>query len=166
MPVLPFLMLMFAPADTPLLPMDEWVHDWEVQRDFTLAVADKMPTEFYNFKATPEEMGFGGMMLHLAAAIRFRFEQVSGVKPEIDLQASKKDDVLRIVRESFDYAIRVLPKIPAERLARSYQVDWEGRKECIGRQILLAMFAHTAHHRAQLEVYLRLKGIVPPAYTF
>jgi uncharacterized damage-inducible protein DinB len=41
-----------------------------------------------------------------------------------------------------------------------------GRKDCIGRQILLGMFAHTAHHRAQLEVYLRLKGIVPPAYTF
>jgi uncharacterized damage-inducible protein DinB len=45
-------------------------------------------------------------------------------------------------------------------------VNWEGRKEANGRQIALAMLVHTAHHRAQLEVYLRLKGIEPPVYTF
>jgi uncharacterized damage-inducible protein DinB len=157
---------MFAPADASLLTIDEWVHDWEVQRDFTLAVIAKMAADSFNFRATPEEMGFAGMALHLAGALRLRFEQVSGVKCEVDTKASSKDDVLRIVRDSFDYAIRVLPKIPAERLERSYQVDWEGRKECIGRQIILAMLVHTAHHRAQLEVYLRLKGIAPPVYTF
>ena len=27
-------------------------------------------------------------------------------------------------------------------------------------------FTHTAHHRGQAEVYLRLKGITPPEYTF
>jgi uncharacterized damage-inducible protein DinB len=165
--MLPFLLMLFAPADNFLPTLDEWVHDWEVQRDFTLAVAQKMPAEFYNFKATPEEMGFGGMMLHLAGAVTLRLEQVSGVKPEISIKQPKsKEDVLQIVKESFDYAIRVIPKIPAERLSRDYQVDWEGRKMANGRQIILAMFTHTAHHRAQLEVYLRLKGIAPPLYTF
>src|SRR5262249_34151294 len=147
--MLPLLLLMFAPADH-LPTLEEWTHDWEVQRDFTLAVAQKMPDDYYNFRATPEEMSFGQMTVHIAAALRFRFEQVSGVNPEISIaQPKTKEDVLKIVRESFDYAIRVLPKIPADRLAREYEVDWEGRKTAIGRQILLAMMLHTAHHHAQ-----------------
>ena len=35
-----------------------------------------------------------------------------------------------------------------------------------GRAMILNMFVHTAHHRAQCEVYLRVKGIKPPDYTF
>jgi uncharacterized damage-inducible protein DinB len=166
MQFLPLLLLAFAPADAPLLTMDEWVRNWEVSRDFTLAVAQKMPADQYTFRATTEEMSFGTMSVHIANAIIFRFEQVSGVKSEINTKANNKDDVLRIVKESFDYAIRVLPKISPERMQQSFVVDWEGRKEAIGRQIVLAMFVHTAHHRAQLEVYLRLKGIAPPTYTF
>jgi len=55
--MLPVFLLMLSPADTSPLPtMAEWVHDWEIQRDFTLAVAEKMPAKDYGFKATPEEI--------------------------------------------------------------------------------------------------------------
>jgi uncharacterized damage-inducible protein DinB len=163
--MLPLLFLLLD--TTPLPSTQEWVHDWEIQREFTLAVAEKMPAAQYNFKATPEEMEFGRMMVHLANAIAFRFEQISGEKARIVTEPPyDKPTVLKFVRESFDYVIRVLPKIPEDRLAASYEVNWEGRKEATGRQIALAMFVHTAHHRAQLEVYLRLKGIEPPVYTF
>jgi uncharacterized damage-inducible protein DinB len=33
-----------------------------------------------------------------------------------------------------------------------------------GRDILLAMYIHVAHHRGQAEIYLRDKGIRPPGY--
>ena len=33
-----------------------------------------------------------------------------------------------------------------------------------GRELLLAMFVHVAHHRGQAEIYLRNNGIVPPQY--
>lgn len=33
-----------------------------------------------------------------------------------------------------------------------------------GREILLAMYVHVAHHRGQAEIYLRDKGIKPPSY--
>jgi uncharacterized damage-inducible protein DinB len=31
--------------------------------------------------------------------------------------------------------------------------------------MVVAYFTHTAHHRAQAEVYLRVKGIQPPNYV-
>lgn len=33
-----------------------------------------------------------------------------------------------------------------------------------GREVLLAMYIHVAHHRGQAEIYLRDKGIRPPGY--
>jgi uncharacterized damage-inducible protein DinB len=165
--MLPLFLLLLAPDATPLPTLSEWVHDWEIQRDFTLAVAEKMPAQDYAFKATPEEMEFGRMMIHLANAIAYNFQKISDEKARIITDPPyDKPTVVKFVRESFDYVIRVLPKIPEDRLAANYEVNWEGRKEANGRQIALAMFAHTAHHRAQLEVYLRLKGIEPPLYTF
>jgi uncharacterized damage-inducible protein DinB len=33
-----------------------------------------------------------------------------------------------------------------------------------GKEVLLAMYVHVAHHRGQAEIYLRDKGIKPPGY--
>jgi uncharacterized damage-inducible protein DinB len=63
--------------------------------------------------------------------------------------------------------LAVLPTPTGEQLAKTkFKVDWEGRPEVNGRDMIMNMFVHVAHHRAQCEVYLRLKGIAPPTYTF
>ncbi len=164
--MLPLLLLLFAPADH-FPTFQEWIHDWEVQRDFTLAVADKMPAEWYSFKASPEEMAFGTMVVHIAASLGGNVQTISGTTAQItNRQPKTKEEVLKTTREWFDYSIREISKLSSEQLAKEYEVNWEGRKTTTGRQMLLNMFAHTAHHRGQLEVYLRLKGIAPPFYTF
>jgi uncharacterized damage-inducible protein DinB len=149
------------------IPLPENPHTWEIQRDFTLAVAEKMPAKDYAYAATPEEMGFGRMLVHLGNALGYNFEKISGEKARLITDPPyDKPTVIKFVRESFDYVIRVLPKIPADRLDATYDLNWEGRKQATAREIILGMLVHTAHHRAQLEVYLRLKGIEPPPYTF
>ena len=73
------------------------------------------------------------------------------------------------LNQSFDYVLQVLPGITDEQLSKArFKVDFEGRPspEINGRDMIMNMFIHVAHHRAQCEVYLRLKGIEPPAYTF
>jgi len=61
----------------------------------------------------------------------------------------------------------VLPGITAEQLKHTWHIpSWTGRNDPDGRAMILNMFVHTAHHRAQCEVYLRVKGIKPPSYTF
>ncbi|MBK5294063.1 MAG: hypothetical protein JJE04_20600 [Acidobacteriia bacterium] len=39
---------------------------WQVSKEFTLAVAEAMPAEGYDFKPHPEEMSFGKLMIHIA----------------------------------------------------------------------------------------------------
>ena len=158
-------------ADTPpVLPVDEFVKDWQISKQFTLEVAEKMPESDYGFKATPAEMSFGGLMVHIADSSVYRFWQLSGAKPpykpaQEEAKLSKAEILDRLVK-SFDYVIQVLPTLTPDQWDKSMKVDWKGRPEATGRQMALNMFVHVAHHRAQAEVYLRLKGIAPPTYTF
>lgn len=155
-----------------VLDMPEFVRDWQISKQFTLDVADAMPTEFYSFKPNPEEMSFGEQMIHIAGANVFRFNQLTGIKPPFVFDpakppASDKQNVLKLLEQSFDYVLDVLPKITPEQLQRTWHIpSWKGRNDPDGRAMVLNMFVHTAHHRAQCEVYLRAKGIKPPDYTF
>jgi uncharacterized damage-inducible protein DinB len=155
-----------------VLDMTEFVRDWQISKQFTIDVANAMPAELYNFKPNPEEMSFGEQMIHIAGSNIFRFNQITGIKPPFVFDpakplASDKQSALKLLEQSFDYVIDVLPKITAEQLQRTWHIpSWKGRNDPDGRAMVLNMFVHTAHHRAQCEVYLRAKGIKPPDYTF
>lgn len=165
------ILLLFAAlalrAQTPLLTSQEWIENWRVQRDFTLAVAEKMPAADFLFRPAAPQQSFGAQMGHIAGSLIVRFEQISETKSGIEPpKTGDKDRIIRFLRESFDYVLATIPKLKPEQLTRMHKVDWQGRPEANGRQIMLNMFVHLAHHRAQCEVYLRLKGIEPPYYTF
>jgi uncharacterized damage-inducible protein DinB len=155
-----------------VLDLKEFAHDWEISRQFTLEVANAMPAEFYDFKPNPEEMAFGEQMVHIAISNEFRFQKITGVTGPFAIDFKKlppgdKPTATKLLEQSFDYVIRVLPGITADQLNRTWHIpSWKGRNYPDGRAMILNMFVHTAHHRAQCEVYLRAKGIKPRDYTF
>ncbi len=155
-----------------VLNVQEFVDDWKISRQFTIAVANAMPAEFYSFKPNPEQMSFGEQITHIAASNVYRFQEITGEKPPFPLDLDKplpsdKESALRMLDQSFDYVLAVLPKITPDQLKRTWHIpSWKGRTDPDGRAMIMNMFVHTAHHRAQCEVYLRIKGIKPPDYTF
>jgi uncharacterized damage-inducible protein DinB len=155
-----------------VLDRQEFIHDWQISKQFTLDVAAAMPAQFYDFKPNPDEMTFGEQMIHIAGSNVFRFQQITGVQPPFPFDPAKppapnKQTVLKLLEQSFDYVIGVLPGITTEQLKRTWHIpSWKGRPDPDGRAMILNMFVHAAHHRAQCEVYLRAKGIKPPNYTF
>jgi uncharacterized damage-inducible protein DinB len=155
-----------------VLDMSEFIQDWKISKQFTIDVANAMPAEFYTFKPNPEEMSFGEQMVHIAGANVFRFHEITGLEAPFKFDpahppASDKQSVLKMLDQSFEYVLATLPQITAEQLKHTWHIaSWEGRTDPEGRAMILNMFVHTAHHRAQCEVYLRLKGIKPPNYRF
>ncbi len=155
-----------------VLDMTEFVQDWKISKQFTVDVANAMPTEFYGFKPNPEEMTFGEQMVHIAGGNVFRFNQITGIQPPLVFDPAKppaadKQSVLKMLEQSFDYVIAVLPQITPEQLRRTWHIpSWRARPDPEGRAMIVNMLVHTAHHRAQCEVYLRIKGIKPPDYVF
>jgi uncharacterized damage-inducible protein DinB len=160
-----------AKADS-LLDTNEFVQDWKISKQFTVDVANAMPAELYNFKPNPDEMTFGEQIIHIAGSNVFRFQQITGVEPPFPFDPAKpsptdKATAIKLLEQSFDYVLKVLPGITSEQLKRTWHIpSWKGRTDPDGRAMILNMFVHTAHHRAQCEVYLRAKGIKPPDYAF
>jgi uncharacterized damage-inducible protein DinB len=151
-------------------PLAELKARWATSKAFTLEVAGLMPAGSYDFKPTPEEMSFAALMNHIATANEYRFSQVAGITYEVPAGPTRvpadKAAVIERLTDSFDRCAALLGGLTDAQLNQSYKVDWVGMPEATGRQILGGMFTHTAHHRGQAEVYLRLKGIKPPAYRY
>ena len=143
---------------------------WQTSKDFTLAVAAAMPAADYNFKPNEEEMSFGKVMTHIAINNIRAFATVSGLKspetPEKIAAAFQdpkgvfdKEATLQFMRDSFDFCIKAIPQIGPEKMDAMLG-------PLSGRERLWSCFTHTAHHRGQAEVYLRVKNIKPPDYKF
>ncbi len=149
-----------------LLSREDFIQNWKTSKEFTLAVAQAMPEKFYSFKPNPEEMNFAALMIHIANSNRLRFAQVAEDKlpaPPAPKQWNK-DLIVDWLRASFDYSIAMLGTVTDEQLTKQYPVGWFERPSASGSQILLGMYVHTAHHRGQAEVYLRVNDVKPPAY--
>lgn len=137
---------------------------WQTTKEFTLAVAEAMPAESYDFKPNPEEMSFGYLMIHIADENSRSFARAAGTGPLDKPAATDKRTAIKFLTDSFDKCAKEFDAMTPERLDKAVY-KWEGR-EVIAREALWWAFTHTAHHRGQAEVYLRLKNIKPPGYRF
>jgi uncharacterized damage-inducible protein DinB len=127
----------------------------------SLAVAQAMPADQYSFKPHPESMTFGELMSHIAAT---NYQFCAGLKdtnaPDLP-SPSDRDGVTKFLNDSFSYCSEIISSATEQQMASVHNSP-DGRLS--GREVLLAMFVHVAHHRGQAEIYLRDKGIKPPQY--
>ena len=127
----------------------------------SVAVAQAMPADQYGFRPHPESMDFGQLMSHIATT---NYQFCAGLKdaaPPALPSPTEKDAVVKFLSDSFDYCSAVIPNLTEEQLSKAHDSP-DGHLP--GREILLAMYIHVAHHRGQAEIYLRDKGITPPSY--
>ena len=152
---------------------DLLVKHWTTSRDFTIDVAKAMPADSYGFRPNNEEMSYGQLMAHIATANASNCALVAGTKapapPEKvvagrkDPNAVDRDTAVQYLTDTFNFCLKAIPELTGEQL--SALSGPEGR-QLGGFERLWSYFTHTAHHRGQAEVYLRVKNIKPPAYRF
>jgi uncharacterized damage-inducible protein DinB len=136
---------------------------WQISKTFTAAVVEAMPDDQFSFKATAPEMSFGEMASHIADANNFYCSTATGGKPAAKGAAFTKAAVIEHLRESYDACIAGLQKMTDADLMKTVG---SGKRQMTAFEAYWGGFTHAAHHRAQLEVYLRLKSVQPPAYKF
>jgi uncharacterized damage-inducible protein DinB len=150
-----------------------FVKHWQISKDFTLAVAEAMPAESYNFKPNPEELSFGQLMIHIATQNSDSCASATGTKAplsmpssiaELPASATDKQTAVKFLTISFDTCAKELAAMPSEQWNKEVY-KFQGQP-VLASEALWYTFTHTAHHRAQAEVYLRLKKIKPPAWRF
>lgn len=146
------------------MKVEEHVQPWQVARDLTLQVADLMPEDGYGFKLAPQQMTFGELLNHLAwSSAAIVGMTIEGKIPFSRPEQHDRAGVRRLVESCFDYCIGAMRGLEEERF--NQVVGPENRQLPVQLHIWRA-YAHAVHHRGQAEVYLRAKGIEPPAYRF
>jgi uncharacterized damage-inducible protein DinB len=152
---------------------DALVKHWKVATEFTIAVAKAMPEDSWAFRPNPEEMSFGELIYHIGGANLSACANAANTKapaiPAAILAASKEKKpadralTIQFLEDSFKFCNEVVSGMTPEKLET---VTGLGARKMSGFEWLWAYFTHTAHHRGQAEVYLRVKGIKPPDYAF
>jgi DinB family protein len=154
---------------------DALIKHWKTTGEFTIAVAKAMPAENYSFRPNPEEMGYGQLMAHIAAINNNACANASGLTrpalpPKIAAWAKDtqkvevdRETALSFMADSFDFCNKAVAAMTPDRMDT---IVGPPARNMTGFEWLWAYFTHTAHHRGQAEVYLRVKGIKPPEYTF
>jgi uncharacterized damage-inducible protein DinB len=136
-------------------------------REYTLQVARLMPAEYYSFKPDADEMTFGEQLLHLSQNLGWLSSYYLNNKAQnpvikSDIKLQEKDSVLAVVVKAYDYALEVMKNFPPDKLNDGVTFFAGPMRKL---QIINLLNDHQTHHRGQLIVYLRMKGIRPPAYV-
>lgn len=154
----------FAQTDSFL---KDFAERWETSRQYIIKVAEAMPESNYSFKPTAEEMTFAQQLMHIAVIIDWHaFSKADGqeYKPrweEFKAEGRSKKEMIDMVNREFERTAKLLASFDPARLGETGSYDKFTRTR---RQFLLLMADHVTHHRAQMLIYMRLKGITPPKY--
>ena len=126
-------------------------------RLFLQGAAEVMPAEKYTFKLSPEQMDFGQWINHSTErnyldCSTLRAEPNPMPKAKTDLLKAK-DEIIRNLRESFEYCDATFEKLTDQKILSSPQ--------------MVTSFLHTTVHNNEIYGnvvgYLRANHIVPPS---
>jgi hypothetical protein len=141
-----------------------------IARSF-INLADAMPAEKYGFKPADGEFRnvrtFAEQVKHVACSNFGFFSQIEKKEPPARCDAggpspaATKAELMTYLRESFDYAQRVLRTMTSANALEPENGPYGGPSTRLGITTLAVW--HASDHYGQLVVFLRMNGIVPPA---
>jgi uncharacterized damage-inducible protein DinB len=140
---------------------------WASEREYSLAIVGAMPEEKLDYRPGLEVRTFAEQAVHFGRAQVAYFSMLKLLDPPPPPEeATDAATVKAYVAQSFDYVRDVLTKAgEAEFLRRDVAFGRTGVLHTT-QDLWLRGALHTAHHRGQMVVYLRLNGIEPPAWQF
>lgn len=136
-----------------------------------VGLADAMPAEKYDFRPTigefKEARTFGEQVKHVACANFAFFNEIEKKEPPTRCAtggpspAKTKAELLRYLRESFEYAQGVLRTMTSANALEPAGGPYGGESTRLGLTTLAVW--HASDHYGQLVVYLRMNALIPPS---
>lgn len=167
--------LLFCSSPSSLLAqehrfIEDFVERLENSKKYILLVAETMPEDSYSYKATPESLSFAENLLHIGYALDWHSQSLLGGRASREWKTDtvfkvadkSKAEMIVLVDNTFDQAIQLMKEFDTTQL--NDELDYFGLNRS-KRQIFLLLADHITHHRAQMLVYMRLNGLVPPRYV-
>ena len=139
----------------------EIIKRWKGNQRYTLKLIDMMPESDFDFKPVDEVKSFHSQCSHITTWLRTHSRFVT----EIELKKLKfktKEELTLGLTDFFNQLLSFLEGTSTENLEEKVKVFYGNVSKVF---ILQTMDNHLSHHRGQMVLYLRLKGLKPPAYV-
>lgn len=169
------IIILFSLFKSPLFAQqDNFITDYlerlENSRKYLILVAETMPEDKYNFKASPESLTFAENLMHIGYAIDWHSQSLLGGRESRDWKTDSvfkvanksKEEMIATINKTFDETIKLIEQFNTNQLDN--KLDYFGLNRT-KRQIFLLLADHITHHRGQMLVYMRLNRLVPPRYV-
>ncbi|MFH6605086.1 DinB family protein [Maribacter algicola] len=148
----------------------DYLERFENSRKYLVLVAETMPEEQYEFKASPESLTFAENLMHIGYAMDWHCQSLLGGRESRNWETDtvykvgkkSKKEMISTIEKTFDETIKLIEQFDPIELDE--ELDYFGLNRT-KRQIFLLLADHITHHRGQMLVYMRLNGIVPPRYV-
>lgn len=140
--------------------LDDLVTKWENNQKYTLGLLKAMPAEHYGFVPAEGMRSFEEQAVHMAGTINMQLTKI-GHPGLPELKGGSKEEILKAYVDMFKETISYLKQMKGAVLSEETPM-WYGSST--KNRILNLMDNHLAHHRGQMIVYIRLKGLEPPSY--
>jgi uncharacterized damage-inducible protein DinB len=150
--------------------IEDYLERLENSRKYLILVAEMMPEDKYDFRATPESQSFAENLMHIGYAIDWHSQSLLGGREPRDwktdtiykVDSKSKEEMIAVIDKTFDETIKFIKQFDTAQF--DDELDYFGLNRT-KRQIFSLLADHITHHRGQMLVYLRLNGIVPPRYV-
>ncbi len=143
---------------------------WGIERAYSMTIFDAMPAEKLGWRPTPEVRSFGEQAVHFGRANTAYFSrlEIAGVTPPTAIEEATADHakVRAFLVASSEFVRQCLEKLGEQEFMRRDVPLGRTMALHTTQDIFLRAALHTAHHRGQMVVYLRLNGITPPDWQF
>ena len=153
---------------------------WDAQyRPYLLAAVDQLPVERFDYKPRPEMMTAQQVILHIAEAERWWIHHIVEGEAYEDWVVEHEDpaqgfvtmydapdhNAMKFALEEYHRHTQRIFGLPASELEKkTTRTRRDGTTEEYTLHWILAHTEeHEIHHRAQLNMYLRMLGITPPS---
>ena len=147
-------------------------------RDNTLAAAEEIPADQYDFRPAPECRTVEKLLTHIALGYRFQHQlhavegldtlegfDFFGLMGELAAEEEKprtKEEVIALLEAEGARWEAFLGQVSDDFLSERVALPHEGPEASKGRlEMIMSVKEHEMHHRAQLFLMLRLMGQVP-----
>ena len=115
----------------------------------------------FDFKPVDGIKTFQSQCSHVTTWLRTHSRFVTGF--EMEKKSPKtKAEIIEVLNDFFEQLLAFLKNATEEQLSEKVKVFYGNVSKAF---IIQTMDNHLSHHRGQMILYLRLKGIKPPSYV-
>ncbi|MEQ6168429.1 DinB family protein [Ekhidna sp. MALMAid0563] len=144
------------------------VADYERAKAMSLEYVEAMPEDLFSNRPTEGVRTFAEQFLHASQGTIGLVSNGTGADRiyatanlEKDPKLQSKEEVKRMVTESFDFAIASIKNMDESTFG---EIVERGPFKITRLAWIQKAHEHISHHRGQAAIYLRMNGIVPPQY--